>query len=63
PELAVVAEVKYGAGQPPEKLLEAAMLQIHSKKYYEAYADKKLILLAVAFSGRDAIGCRMEPLK
>jgi hypothetical protein len=61
PEATVVAEVKYSGGQPPEKFLRKAMSQIHRKKYYEAYRDKKVILLAVAFTGGE-IGCRMEAL-
>jgi hypothetical protein len=61
PEMTVVAEVKYSAEHPLEKLLNEAMTQIHDRKYYEAYVDKKVILLAVAFSGNE-IGCRMEAL-
>jgi hypothetical protein len=58
PDMTVVAEVKYGAGQPPEKLLEEAMAQIHDRKYYEAYTGKKVVLLAVAFAGRE-IRCKI----
>jgi hypothetical protein len=61
PEMTVIAEVKYSSGRALEKLLKEAMAQIHNKKYYEAYADKKVILLAVAFAGNE-IGCKMEPL-
>jgi DNA-binding Lrp family transcriptional regulator len=58
PEMTVVAEVKYSAAQPLEKLLSEAMSQIHDRKYYEAYAGKKVVLLAVAFAGRE-IGCKI----
>jgi hypothetical protein len=61
PDMTVVAEVKYNAAQPLEKLLDEAMAQIHDRKYYEAYAGKKVVLLAVAFAGRE-IGCRMETM-
>ena len=58
PDMTVVAEVKYSAAQPPEKLLDEAMAQIHDRKYYEAYAGKKVVLLAVAFAGRE-ISCKI----
>ena len=58
PDMTVVAEVKYSAAQPPEKLMDEAMAQIHDRKYYEAYAGKKVVLLAVAFAGRE-ISCKI----
>jgi hypothetical protein len=59
PDITVIAEVKYDAKRPLKKLLDEAMTQIHDKKYYEACHDKKIILLGVAFSGKE-IACRME---
>ena len=61
PDMAVVAEVKYRAKRSLEKLLREAMSQIHDRKYYEAYAGKKVVLLAVAFTGRE-IGCKMKTM-
>jgi Holliday junction resolvase-like predicted endonuclease len=62
-EMIVVAEVKYSADKPLDKLLDEATKQIHDRKYYEAYLSetKKIILLSVAFAGKE-IGCRMETL-
>jgi hypothetical protein len=57
--LTVVAELKYHVATNIESLLNEAMTQINDKKYYEKYADKKVILLAVAFSGRD-VKCQFE---
>jgi hypothetical protein len=61
PELTVIAEVKYNADKPLDKLLDEAAKQIHDRKYYEAYSaeSEKIILVSIAFSGRE-IGCRME---
>jgi hypothetical protein len=61
PEMTVVTEVKYSAQRSLEKLLDEAMSQIRDKKYYEAYVDKKIVLLAVAFAENE-IGCRMESI-
>jgi hypothetical protein len=61
----VVAEVKYSAARPLDKLLDEASGQIRDRKYYEAYlagagtGAGKIVLLSVAFSGRE-IGCRLE---
>ena len=58
PDMTVVAEVKYSAKRSLEKLLKEAMSQIRDRKYYEAYAGKKIVLLAVAFSGKKT-GCKI----
>jgi hypothetical protein len=58
PGLTVVSELKYHAEKKIETLLDNAMAQIHDRRYYNQYAGK-VILLGVAFSGKD-IGCRME---
>jgi hypothetical protein len=56
--LTVVAELKYHAEKKIETLLNEAMAQIHDRRYYNQYSGK-VILLGVAFSGKD-LGCRME---
>jgi hypothetical protein len=58
-ELTVVAEIKYHPEKDMEILLEEAMTQIHDRKYYEAYIDKKVILMAIAFTGKE-VKCRLE---
>jgi hypothetical protein len=60
----VVSELKYHATTKAATLLRNAMKQIHGKKYYGKYlgGGKKIILLALAFSGKD-IRCRMEELR
>ncbi|MDR2042072.1 MAG: ATP-binding protein [Tannerella sp.] len=57
----VVAEVKYSADRPLDKLLDEAAGQIRDRRYYEAYLaeGRKIILVSIAFSGR-RVGCRME---
>jgi Holliday junction resolvase-like predicted endonuclease len=62
-DVTVITEVKYSADQPLDKLLEEASKQIHDRKYYEAYLSEtnKVILLSVAFSGKE-ISCRMETI-
>jgi Holliday junction resolvase-like predicted endonuclease len=60
PELTVVAEVKYSGKKKAAKLLNEALKQIRDRKYYEKYLDaKRVLLLAVAFSGKE-VSCRME---
>jgi hypothetical protein len=61
PGLAVVAELKYHAATKPDTLLDQAIAQIREKRYYEPFLDRKVILLGIAFSGKDA-GCRIEQL-
>ncbi|GHU72594.1 ATPase AAA [Bacteroidia bacterium] len=61
PELTVVAEIKYHAKTKLDTLLNEAMAQINDRKYYEKYLDHKVILMAVAFSGRE-VGCRIKEL-
>ncbi|MDR3308339.1 MAG: PD-(D/E)XK nuclease domain-containing protein, partial [Tannerella sp.] len=52
----VIAELKHDREAPLERLLSEAEAQINDKKYYERYIveGKRLILLAVAFSGKEA---------
>jgi hypothetical protein len=61
PDTIVVSELKYHAKTKTATLLRNAMKQIHDKKYYEKYLGKgkKIVLLALAFSGKE-VGCRME---
>jgi hypothetical protein len=40
-------------------LLDQAIAQIRDKRYYELFLDRKVILLGIAFSGKD-VGCRIE---
>ncbi|GHT64929.1 ATPase AAA [Bacteroidia bacterium] len=61
PDVTVVAELKYDAERKIELLLDDALTQIHEKKYYEKYLDRKVILLGLAFSGKE-VSCRIEPL-
>jgi hypothetical protein len=61
PGLTVVAEIKYHAEKEAGDLLDAAMLQIRNRRYYEPYLDRKVVLMAVAFTGKD-VKCRMETM-
>jgi Holliday junction resolvase-like predicted endonuclease len=58
----VVVEVKYSAKKGAERLLNEAMKQINDRKYYEKYSDRKVILMAVAFAGKE-VKCRLEELE
>jgi hypothetical protein len=58
--LTAVAEVKYHAEKKIDTLLNDALNQIHERRYYNKYSGK-ILLLGIAFSGRQA-GCRMEVL-
>jgi hypothetical protein len=62
PELTVVAELKYHADKPVESLLNEAMKQILDRRYYEKYLDRKVLLMGVAFTGKE-VACRMETIK
>jgi Holliday junction resolvase-like predicted endonuclease len=62
PELTVVAEVKYSAKKKANSLLNNAMKQIRDRRYYEKYADRNVLLLGIAFTGKD-VKCRMEGIK
>ncbi|MDR0609292.1 MAG: ATP-binding protein [Planctomycetaceae bacterium] len=57
----VVAEIKYHAAKKINTLLNEAMKLMHEKRYYNKYTGK-VLLLAVAFSGKNT-GCRIEVLK
>jgi hypothetical protein len=57
----VIAEVKYHAKKRVKTLINEAMKQIHDRQYYNKYQGK-IILLGVAFSGKD-VGCRIEELQ
>jgi Holliday junction resolvase-like predicted endonuclease len=62
--MTVIIEVKYSAEQSLDKLLNEAAKQIHDRKYYEAYlteTNNKIILLSIAFAGKE-IGCRTETI-
>jgi hypothetical protein len=57
----VVAEIKYHSKKDMETLLEEAMTKIHDRKYYEAYLDKKVMLMAIAFTGKE-VKCKLEKI-
>jgi hypothetical protein len=57
-DLTVVAEIKYSPTKDVVKLLETAMKQIQDRKYYEKYADRKVILMGVAFAGKE-VKCKL----
>ncbi|MDR0726120.1 MAG: PD-(D/E)XK nuclease domain-containing protein, partial [Prevotellaceae bacterium] len=59
PGLTVVAEIKYHAEKDIDSLLRDAMTQIYDRKYYEAYLDKKVVLMAVAFTGKE-VKCELK---
>jgi hypothetical protein len=54
----VIAEIKYHAKKSVNALLREAMKQINDRRYYNQYTGK-VILLGIAFSGKNA-GCRMK---
>jgi hypothetical protein len=60
PDLTVIAEIKYHAKRKINTLLNEAMKQIHEKRYYNKYLGR-VILLAVAFSGKN-VACKIEEL-
>jgi hypothetical protein len=57
PGLTVVAEIKYGAAKRTNSLLNAAMKQIRDRRYYEKYADRDVLLLGIAFTGKEVKCC------
>ncbi|GHV65536.1 ATPase AAA [Bacteroidia bacterium] len=57
--VAVVVELKYHAKKKLKTLLKQAIAQIYDKRYYEQFLDRKVILLGIAFSGKD-VGCKIE---
>jgi hypothetical protein len=59
PGLTVVAEIKYGVGKETDSLLNEALTQIRDRRYYEKYLDREVLLLAVAFTGKE-VRCEME---
>jgi hypothetical protein len=63
PDTIIVSELKYHAKTKTATLLRNAMKQIHDKRYYEKYqgVGKKIVLLALAFSGKE-VKCRMEAM-
>jgi hypothetical protein len=61
PGLTVVGEIKYHAEKDLDALLNEAMTQIHDRKYYEAYLDRKVTLMAIAFTGKK-VKCELKKL-
>jgi hypothetical protein len=62
PGLTVVAEIKYHAEKSTDSLLDEAMAQIHDRRYYEMYLDRKVMLMGVAFTGKE-VKCRLEAIR
>jgi predicted DNA-binding ribbon-helix-helix protein len=62
PDLTVVSEIKYHSEKDIDSLLQEAMTQIRDHKYYEAYLDKKVMLMAIAFTGKE-VKCELEKIK
>ena len=60
PNLTVVAEIKFSSKKKIDALLKEAIAQIHEKRYYNRYTGK-VLLLGIAFSGKNA-GCKMKEL-
>jgi hypothetical protein len=60
-ESVIVAELKYHATTKTDTLLKQAIAQIREKRYYEPFLDRKVILLGIAFSGKE-VNCRIEQL-
>ncbi|MDR2557073.1 MAG: ATP-binding protein [Bacteroidales bacterium] len=61
-DVAVVVELKFSAKKSANAMLSAAMKQIKDRRYYEKYLNKKVLLMGVAFTGKD-VACRIEELK
>jgi Holliday junction resolvase-like predicted endonuclease len=61
PGLTVIAEVKYHTEKNIDSLLDEAMAQISDRRYYEAYSDRKVTLMGVAFTGKE-VKCRLESI-
>jgi hypothetical protein len=59
-DLTVIAEIKYSAKRGAERLLNEAIKQIRDRQYYEKYSDRKVVLMAVAFAGKE-VKCRICP--
>jgi hypothetical protein len=64
PDTIVVSELKYHSKTKTTTLLRHAIKQIHDKNYYGKYVGKgkKIVLLGLAFSGKD-VGCRMDTVE
>jgi hypothetical protein len=60
-KISLVAEVKHDIKKTVDVLLKEAMNQIFNKKYYEAYLDRKVVLLAVAFTGKE-VKCELKEM-
>ncbi|MDR0604134.1 MAG: ATP-binding protein [Bacteroidales bacterium] len=58
-QLTVVAEIKYHFRKNIDTLLNDAISQIHDRKYYEPYLDQKVMLMAIAFTGKK-VKCMLE---
>jgi hypothetical protein len=57
-----IAELKYSGRKSAKVLIKEAMKQIEDKKYYQPYLNKKVILIAAAYTPKE-IKCEMKTLK
>ncbi|MDR1581883.1 MAG: ATP-binding protein [Prevotellaceae bacterium] len=57
--LTVVTEIKFHSDKNIDDLLGEAMAQINDRRYYEAYHDRQVILMAIAFTGKE-VKCLMK---
>ena len=57
PGVTVIAEIKYSSTKKIKSMLKEAIKQIHEKRYYNKYLGK-IILLGIAFSGKET-GCKL----
>jgi hypothetical protein len=57
--VAIVVEFKYHATTKIDTLLNHAIAQIQEKRYYEPFLDRKVILLGIAFNGKE-VACIIE---
>jgi hypothetical protein len=60
-DYAVIIEIKFSESKALDEMLSSALKQIQEKKYYEAYDGKRIILLAVAFNGKEAV-CKIQKI-
>jgi hypothetical protein len=62
PDLTVICEIKFHVDKNIDELLNEAMKQIDDRRYYEAYLDREISLMAVAFTGKE-VKCRMKRMQ
>jgi hypothetical protein len=58
-ERVVVTEIEHSISKPIEEMIDLVMKQIKEKEYYKPYIGKNIMLLGIAFNGKE-IACRMD---